>query len=467
LAPTPQLAEGRPFTDFNLHESIIRGLSEAGYIRATPIQEQCLPLSLQGLDVAGQAQTGTGKTAAFLITIFSRLRGTERNRSKGPSALIITPTRELATQILEDCERLGKYTGLSWVSLIGGLNYGGQEDKLHQGVDIVIGTPGRSIDFIKRKTLRLRNVSVLVIDEADRMFDMGFLSDLRYILKRLPPYERRQSMLFSATLSYRVMELAYEYMNLPQEVMITPRGQTLDTVEQSIYHLAKADKSPFLLGLLKKQSWNRVLIFVNTRRAVEWLTRRLRSNGYPAQGISGDLPQKNRLQLIRQFKDGTIKVLVATDVASRGLHIEDIDCVINYDLPQDREDYLHRIGRTARAGKEGIAISLACEDDVYSLEGIESFIGMKIPVRWADDKDLAKDRSKEPARIRTRPERKGVQRQPRAVRSTPENRPDATPTGPEVSKVGTSEQGARRPRTKRRRSPRPKNPDRIVPPASD
>lgn len=391
--PPVAAASGPLFTSLDLPEAILLGIRDAGFERCTPIQERCLPLSLKGRDVAGQAQTGTGKTAAFLITVLDRLLRSGPKSGNNPSALIVAPTRELALQIYEDARVLGAHTDLRMTAVFGGVDYEKQARQLKEGTDIVIGTPGRLIDFLKQKVLVLKDVQVLVIDEADRMFDMGFIRDLRYLLKRLPPYDKRQSMLFSATLNYRVLELAYEHMNCPEEIYIEPQERTVDTVEQCVFHVGLDQKLPLLLGLLKREDWERILIFCNTKAGVELLAAKLRGNGYPAEGITGDLPQRKRLRLMERFKSGELKILVATDVASRGIHVEDITHVINYDLPQDREDYVHRIGRTARAGKTGKAISFADERNVWYLEPIENFLGKKIPVVWFGEDWLEQDRA--------------------------------------------------------------------------
>ena len=357
----PFTPEGRPFSELDLNESVRSGIQKAGFTRCTPIQDRCLPLTLDGRDVAGQAQTGTGKTAAFLITVFNRLLGMPDRKPGSPAALIIVPTRELAQQIFDEAMILGGDTGLSVTAVFGGVDYEKQANQLRRGTDIIIGTPGRFIDYMKQKIIPMKNIRMLVIDEADRMFDMGFIKDLRFMLRRLPPFDRRQSMLFSATLSYRVLELAYEHMNVPEEIYIDPDVRTVDTVEQKVYHVGQPEKLPLLLGILKREPWERVLIFCNTKIQVERLAGKLTGNGYPAEGITGNLPQRKRLQLMKRYKSGELKILVATDVASRGIHVEDISHVINYDIPQDKEDYVHRIGRTARAGKKGKAITLACE----------------------------------------------------------------------------------------------------------
>jgi len=430
-AVSPHLPDRKTFTEFDLGDEILKGIENAGFTRCTPIQELALPITLAGEDIAAQAQTGTGKTAAFLITLFQRLLKMEKRKPGIPSALILAPTRELALQIYQDGKILGKYSGLEMVAVFGGIDYHKQATQLREGVDVVIATPGRLIDYMKQKAFIPERIKILVVDEADRMFDMGFIRDLRYILRRLPAYDQRQSMLFSATLSSRVLELTYEYMNLPKEIYVTPNEITVETVEQSLFHVAKHEKLPLLLGVLKKEPWERVLIFANTKATVEWLSAKLKGNGYPVKGLSGNLNQRQRLKIINQFKSGNLKILVATDVASRGLHVEEISHVINYDLPQDREDYIHRIGRTARAGMSGKAISLACEEYVYSLEGIEEYLGEKIPVVWPDEDWLLPDKSgrfRVADRRKRGPKRKGTP--PRKGRSGQRSRGG---TGPKKS----------------------------------
>ncbi|HSG06113.1 MAG TPA: helicase-related protein, partial [Nitrospiria bacterium] len=272
-----------------------------------------------------------------------------------------------------------------------------------KGPDILVGTPGRLIDYFKQKVYDFKGLQMLIIDEADRMFDMGFIKDIRYMLRRMPPYDKRQSMLFSATLSFRVMELAYEHMNLPEKVEVSPEQVTADKVEQSLYHVGKDEKFSLLLGILKKEPWERLLIFVNTKRMGEILEDRLKQHDYNARAITGDLPQKQRLKALEQFRDKTLPILVATDVASRGLHIDAVSHVINYDIPQDSTDYVHRIGRTARAGATGHAISLVCEEFAFSLEEIEEQIGNKIPVIWPKDEDFIKALPAPPRRERRGP----------------------------------------------------------------
>ena len=376
------------FAALDLPEPVMRGIQAAGFTTCTPIQEEVLPITLRARDVAGQAQTGTGKTAAFLISIFTRLLGGDDRRPKrvaAPRALVIAPTRELAIQIHNDSLLLGQFTGLNMQVVYGGVDYLKQRESLREGVDLLIGTPGRLIDYFKQDVYELKHVEVLVIDEADRMFDMGFIKDIRYFVRHLPPPEARQSCLFSATLSQQVLELAYESMNNPTMVAVAPEQVTAEGVEEILYHVSKEEKLPLLLGLLEREKGKRLLIFANMKHEAERLAERLVRQGYHARAITGNVDQGKRLKIIRLFKEGGLHILVATDVASRGLHVEGVSHVVNYDLPQDAEDYVHRIGRTARAGASGKAISLADEEYVLSLPAIETFIGHKIPVEWPGD----------------------------------------------------------------------------------
>ena len=376
------------FRSFPIPPLVLEGIDQLGFQSCTPIQRETLPLTLAGRDVAGQAQTGTGKTAAFLIALFTRLLtkpAQPESKRSSPRAIVIAPTRELVVQIYEEAKAIGGAAGFSFLAVYGGIDYEKQRTELSEGTDILIGTPGRLIDYFKQKIYDLRRVDVLVIDEADRMFDMGFIADLRYLLRRLPPYKQRQSMLFSATLSFRVMEMAYEHMNNPVKVVVTPEQMTAEKIDQVLFHVERKRKLSLLLGLLKRESWERILIFVNTKYQGETLASRLTEQGLPAKAITGDLPQKKRLRFLEQFKGNEVKILVATDVASRGLHIDGVDLVVNYDFPQDREAYVHRIGRTARAGAAGKAISLADEEYVMSLEEVEDYIDQKIPVEWPED----------------------------------------------------------------------------------
>lgn len=385
------------FAELDVPYAVKQGIEHAGFTVCTPVQEAVIPRAIRGEDVAAQAQTGTGKTAAFLISLFTRMvKNPAIDPSSSPQALIIAPTRELADQIYHEAERLGKFTGFRCLAVYGGIDYRKQMDALQKGIDILIGTPGRLIDYYKQRIYSLKKTRYLIIDEADRMFDMGFIDDLRYLIKKLPPYTKRQSMLFSATLSYRVMELAYEHMNLPEKISITPEKVTVEQVVQVLYHVGKHEKLSLLLGILRKENPSRTLIFVNTRRAADMVVERLKRNSWKAQAITGTIEQKKRLRILADFKEGKLPILVATDVASRGIHVEGVTHVINYDLPQDAEDYVHRIGRTGRAGASGKAVSLADEEYVYSLEEIEKYIGQKIPVEWADETMYAQEIRRSP-----------------------------------------------------------------------
>ena len=401
------------FDSLTLPESIKRGVAELGYTRATPIQAQTLPVALAGRDVAGQAQTGTGKTAAFLIALFNRLltdSGAPNRPINAPRAIVIAPTRELAVQIHSDAEGIAKYTGLKLAIVFGGVDYEKQRKVLEDGVDVLIGTPGRIIDYFKQGVFDLRHIQVAVMDEADRMFDLGFIKDIRFILRRLPHPELRLTMMFSATLSHRVMELAYEHMNNPELIRIEPDKMTVDRVKQVLYFPATEEKIPLLMGLLRRIGALRTMVFVNTKRIAEVLERTLTANGFVAQALSGDVPQNKRLKMMRDFHNGEIAVLIATDVASRGLHIPDVSHVFNFDLPNDAEDYVHRIGRTARAGAEGDAISFGCEEYAISLPDIESYIGHQIPRASIEAADLAAVTAPPPAVWRERAPRPGQSR---------------------------------------------------------
>jgi ATP-dependent RNA helicase RhlB len=379
------------FEDLNLPEPIIRSIRDTGFTHCTPIQAKTLPLSLKGEDVAGQAQTGTGKTAAFLITIFKELLETERNHPTAPRAVIVAPTRELALQIAKDAETLGRHCHFRTVAVFGGMDWEKQAKVLEGTVDIVVGTPGRMMDYMKRGMLHLRHVQVVVIDEADRMFDMGFVEDIRYMLGQCA--KDRQTMLFSATLTYDVMNLASRYMRNPVEIRIAPEQITAKTVEQLVFHVPERSKLPLLLWILEEERPKRALIFCNTKRAGEWLDFKLFHNGWECQYMSGDVAQKKRLKLVEDFRSGAVEILVATDVVARGLHVDDVDLVVNFDLPGDIEDYVHRIGRTGRAGQKGKAITLADEANVERLPAIEKYIGLKIPSTFPTPEQFMDDLS--------------------------------------------------------------------------
>jgi Superfamily II DNA and RNA helicases len=369
------------FADLPLHPSLRAALDRLGFTHCTPIQARTLPLALAGRDVAGQAQTGTGKSAAFLLATLQTLLTHERRGGKdAPRALILAPTRELAIQIERDAQALATDSGLTVAVIYGGTGYDSQRQQLLDGIDILIATPGRLIDFFKQKLFTLKHIEVVVLDEADRMFDLGFIADIRFLLRRCSLPQQRRNYLFSATLSHRVLELAYEHMNDPMRIEVAPEQVTAERVRQALIHVANEDKLPVLIGLLRAHDPLRTLVFVNTKRAAESVESALNLNGFSAATLSGDVPQKKRERLLDDFKSGSLPILVATDVAARGLHIPDVSHVINFDLPQDAEDYVHRIGRTARAGESGDAISLCCETYVYSLPDIEGMIGNRIPV---------------------------------------------------------------------------------------
>ena len=371
------------FSDLDIPAVLMQGIEEAGFLKCTPVQAETLPLALQGRDVAGQAQTGTGKTAAFLIAVYKHLLthpADDKRKPSQPRALVLAPTRELAIQIHTDALVLGRHTGLKPVLAYGGTGYDTQREEIGAGVDILVGTPGRLIDYHKQHIYDLKKIIAVVLDEADRMFDLGFIKDIRYLLRRCPPPENRLGLLFSATLSHRVSELAYEHMNNPVPVDIEPERVTAERVRQVLYHVSREEKLPLLVGMLRHIDPTRSIIFVNTKRSAERIWACLQGNGFMTAVLSGDVPQKKRQRLLKEFQAGELPILIATDVAARGLHIPDVSHVFNYDLPQDAEDYVHRIGRTARVGKDGDAVSFACDEFVYSLPDIEEYIGSKIPV---------------------------------------------------------------------------------------
>ncbi|HET9048521.1 MAG TPA: ATP-dependent RNA helicase RhlB [Chiayiivirga sp.] len=372
------------FSSLPLVSSLQAGLESAGFSRCTPIQAMTLPVALVGRDVAGQAQTGTGKTLAFLVAVANRLLtrpALAERKPEDPRALILAPTRELAIQIHKDAIKFASDLGLRFALVYGGVDYDKQRALLQEGVDVVIATPGRLIDYVKQhKVVSLHACEICVLDEADRMFDMGFIKDIRFLLRRMPERTTRQTLLFSATLSHRVLELAYEHMNEPEKLVVESETVTASRVHQSVYFPSNDEKLPLLLGLLSRREQPRAMVFVNTKAFVERIARALEKAGYRVGVLSGDVPQKKRESLLRRFQAGQLEVLVATDVAARGLHIDGITCVYNYDLPFDAEDYVHRIGRTARLGQEGDAVSFACEMYAMSLPDIEAYIEQKLPV---------------------------------------------------------------------------------------
>ena len=369
------------FSELPLHAVLIDALQSAGFEYCTEIQELSLPLMLQGKDITAQSQTGTGKTAAFLLGMYQRLLDTPVDEERKPTelrAIILAPTRELAIQIYKDAQQIGKNTDFRTVLAYGGTDYEKQRRQLEEGVDILIGTPGRIIDYFKQRVFSLKRVEVMVLDEADRMFDLGFISDIRYLLRRMPDPEKRLNLLFSATLSHRVMELAYEHMNNPVNLKTRSDQIAAEKVTQRVFHPASNEKIPLLIGLMRSLTPTRSIVFVNTKRVAEKVHAYLVGNEINAEMLSGDVRQNKRQRLITELASGELNTLIATDVAARGLHIEGVTHVFNFDLPQNAEDYVHRIGRTARAGASGEAISFACEEYVFSLPEIEELLGHEI-----------------------------------------------------------------------------------------
>lgn len=390
--PTQSHLSETRFSSLSLAPALMQGIEACGFEFCTPIQAGTLPLALEGNDIAGQAQTGTGKSAAFLLATMDRLikhSAPGWKKVNQPRALILAPTRELAIQIHSDAEALGRFTDLKLGLAYGGTGYDKQRKAIEEGLDILIGTPGRIIDYFKQRVFDLKAAEVVVMDEADRMFDLGFIKDIRYLMNRCPKPEKRQSMLFSATLSFRVMELAYDHMNNPEQVKIEPEQVTAAKINEIVYYPANEEKIPLLIGLMKQMNPHRSIVFVNTKYEADKVWSFLEGNAFPSAVLSGDVPQKKRQALLEKFQKGEVPVLVATDVAARGLHIPEVSHVFNYDLPQDREDYVHRIGRTARAGASGDAISLACEKYSFSLPEIEEYIDHKIPVGGISSEMLA------------------------------------------------------------------------------
>ncbi|GAB1455767.1 ATP-dependent RNA helicase RhlB [Spirochaetota bacterium] len=366
------------YSELTMHPDLARGIQDTGYVTCMPIQEAVFPHAFEGEDIYAQSQTGTGKTAAFLVSIFQRIMSNPASRHR--KVLILAPTRELAVQIEEEAESIAKHLPISMGCFYGGVAYGPQFDMLRNNVQVIIGTPGRIIDLVEQGKMLLRDVGFLVVDEADRMFDMGFIDDLRKLLRYLPIPTERQTYLFSATLNFRIKNLAWEYMHEPKEIVIEAETVTVDLVKQELYHVGSDEKFRILLGILERDKPTSALIFCNQKFMAEEISRRLGINGYESEYIMGDLPQAKRLQVIERLKAGHLAILVATDVAARGLDVNSLDIVVNYDVPMDPESYVHRIGRTARAGAEGKAITLACEKFVYGLPAIEKYIESKIPV---------------------------------------------------------------------------------------
>ena len=447
-------AAATSFREFGLPESLLRATDELGFSHCTEIQGLSLPPIAAGRDIAAQAQTGTGKTAAFLLGSFARLLSQdplEGRRKDQPRMLVIAPTRELAMQIKKDADSLGKYTDLKCSVVYGGIDYDKQRKELAAGVDVLIGTPGRLIDYFKQKVFDLKKLEIAVLDEADRMFDLGFIADIRFLLRRMPEPGERRSMLFSATLSHRVMELAYEHMDNPEEIKTETTGVTADGVRQALYQPASDEKIPLLLGLIDSLKPPRSIIFVNTKRTAEKIEGFLLGNDIACGTLSGDVRQSKRQRILADFTAGNLPVLIATDVAARGLHIDDVSHVFNYDLPQQAEDYVHRIGRTARAGTQGVAVSFACENYSFSLPEIQEYIGQSIPLEMITDELLIKPK---PAK---RVERDRVGATPHGKKkhesSRSRNKPRPKKAEPTATAAATAADEAKPKKRRRRRKP--------------
>ena len=370
------------FEDLGLSSEVLRAVLEQGYNTPTPIQSKAIPIVLKGGDVMASAQTGTGKTAGFTLPLLQRLSTQKANSARkrhGVRALILTPTRELAAQIAESVELYGKHLDLKSAVVFGGVSINPQISKLRRGVDILIATPGRLLDHAGQGTVDLSTLEVLVLDEADRMLDMGFIHDVKRVLKLVPAKEKRQSLLFSATFSTEIKRLAESMLNSPKLVEVAPANATADRIEQRVYKVDKARKRELLSQLIDDENWSQVLVFTRTKHGANRLAEQLGKDGHTAAAIHGNKSQGARTRALAGFKDGQIKVLVATDIAARGLDIDQLPNVVNYELPNVPEDYVHRIGRTARAGMSGKAVSLVCIDEDKLLAGIEKLIGKKVP----------------------------------------------------------------------------------------
>ncbi len=378
------------FSELGLLAPVLRGIETTGYTHCTPIQALTLPVSLSDKDIAGQAQTGTGKTLAFLAATFHRLL-LVNNPTNQVRSIILAPTRELAIQIHKDAMPLAKSTGLKLGLVYGGEGYETQRQQFEKGVDILIGTTGRLIDYLKQGCFSVANIEVVVLDEADRMFDLGFIKDIRYLFNQMPAAKDRMCMLFSATLSYRVKELAFDLMNEPVHLQVEPEQMTAKRIEEELFYPSKEDKMRLLLTLVEEEWPEKAIVFANTKHCCENVFAWLQADGHRVGMLTGDVPQKRRLKILEDFSKGQLDLLVATDVAARGLHIPLVSHVFNYDLPDDAEDYVHRIGRTGRAGASGKAISFACENYVYNLPAVEEYVSHEIPVSHFEPDNLLQD----------------------------------------------------------------------------
>ena len=391
----PEMEGKKPFIDFPLPDQLLRAVQDLKFKYCTPVQEKTLPFSIEGRDIIGKAQTGTGKTAAFLITIFTRLlaKGPVPVKSGSCRALVIAPTRELAIQISKDCELIGKYCGFKNAVVFGGMDRRAQRATLNGNIDILVGTPGRIIDFCRSASLDFSHTEILVIDEADRMLDMGFIPDVKRIVSWLPKPPERQTMFFSATLPDDVIRLSRSWLSNPETIESEPDKPVTDLIKQCFYTVSESEKFNVLLHFIKNLKYERLLIFSNRKDKIFRLTRNLQRAGVDCEMLSGDIDQKKRLKVIEHFKSGKIKIVIATDVASRGIHIDGVSFVINYDLPDRPEDYIHRIGRTGRAGAKGVSISFVCEYGAYILRELEVLLGQEIKSSFPEDHDFSDNNS--------------------------------------------------------------------------
>ncbi|NVK24119.1 MAG: ATP-dependent RNA helicase RhlB [Gammaproteobacteria bacterium] len=378
------------FSDFSIQPEVLKALSNAGFSNCTPIQAMCMPLIESGADIAGQAQTGTGKTIAFLTATFNRL--VQNKTPKGqPRAIILAPTRELAIQIHKDALTFAESSGLSLGLIYGGEGYESQRQQLEKGVDVLIGTTGRVIDYHKQGVFNLDAIEAVVLDEADRMFDLGFINDIRYLFNKMPDRTKRLNLVFSATMSFKVKELAYSHMNEPTHLQSEPEQMTGVRIQEELFYPESNQKINLLLTLIEEDWPDKAIVFTNTKHACEKVYNWMKADKHRVGLLTGDVNQRKRLNILEAFAKGDLDFLVATDVAARGLHIPEVTHVYNFDLPDDREDYVHRIGRTGRAGASGHAISFACESYVYNLPAIEEYIGHSIPVTHYDADALLDD----------------------------------------------------------------------------
>jgi ATP-dependent RNA helicase RhlB len=410
------------FSELKLEPTVVAGLGSMGFEYCTAIQSKSLPILMKGTDIAGQAQTGEGKTIAFLAATFHHLLQKTDVTHNQPRALIMAPTRELAIQIHRDAIEMAKSTGLRLGVVYGGEGYESQRLELEAGVDILIGTCGRLLDYLKQGIYNLNNIEVVVLDEADRMFDLGFIKDIRYMFNKMPSAKQRLSMLFSATLSFRVKELAFEHMNAPESVEVEPDQKTNVRISEELFYPSNEDKMPLLQTLIEEEWPDKAIIFANTKHVCEKIFAHLEADKIRVGLLTGDVVQKKRLTILKNFTSGLLDVLVATDVAARGLHIPSVTHVFNYDLPDDCEDYVHRIGRTGRAGASGHAISLACEDYVFNLPAIETYIEHALPVSKYDHDALLTDLPKPKPRQRRHKPHNGGQNRSRSGGNRQRNR---------------------------------------------